>query len=300
MFGNISMHTTMPPLCKKVVISVPSRHNKSVNLKKQLHSRLLSKQTKRIKRNLHISASIPPSLITSCIATASKIVSFGFTYPFETCKLYMQMGKTWNSPLDLYQGFSTFVMISTFQCFFNYNVFFALLNILQPKLPSHLAFFLASFISSFTTSFVKVPTTFISRNIVFIKHKQGLDAVQYILQLLTLEVFKKSWMSNMLSDVPDTFVKFFVNSYIQLNMIFIGTFLRSCITGAITSVVNAPLDFMVTRTMCQLQSTESIDIIEKVDKKSDCLSGLQYRLIASMIGNVVFFNVFNKLSIFMA
>lgn len=300
MFGNISMHTIMPPLCKKVILSVPSRPNASVNLKQKLHCRLHSKHAKRTKRNLQIYASIPPSLVTSCIATASKIVSFGFTYPFETCKLYMQMGKTWSSPLDLYQGFSTFVMISTFQCFFNYNVFFALLNILRPQLPSHLAFFLASFISSFATSFVKVPTTFISRNIVFIKHKQGLDAVHYILQLLTLDVFKKSWLSNMLSDVPDTFVKFFVNSYIQLNMIFIGTFLRSCITGAVTSVVNAPLDFMVTRTMCQLQSTESNDIIEKTEKKSDCLSGLQYRLMASMIGNVIFFNVFNKLSILTA
>ena len=296
MFGNISMHTTMSPVCKKLALSVPSRPNGSVNLQKKLHLRLYSKHAKRTKRKLNISASIPPSLITSCIATASKIVSFGFTYPFETCKLYMQMGKTWSSPLDLYQGFGTFVMISTFQCFLNYNVFFALLHILRPQLPSHLAFFLASFISSFTTSFVKVPTTFISRNIVFIKHKQGLDAVLYILQLLTLEVFKKSWLSNMLSDVPDTFVKFFVNSYIQLNMIFIGTFLRSCITGAITSVVNAPLDFMVTRTMCQLQSTKSSDS----EKKSDCLSGLQYRLMASMIGNVVFFNVFNKLSILTA
>lgn len=244
-------------------------------------------------RQLHVAAvfqHLPASVATSCIACGSKAVSFVFTYPIESCKIYTQMGKTWCHPYELYKGFGSFMIIAVFQSFLSYNVFFAILDALNPYFQRHVAYMYASVLSSFITSFIKVPLTFVSRNIIFVKSLKGWKALSHVLSQLSPEIFQKGWVTTMLSDVPDSFVKFFLNSYIQTYLPVVDVFQRSCITGVVTSLVNAPLDYLVTRTMCQAIPTNHLQSV------SMCWSGIQYRVMSCMVGNIIFFNIFNLLT----
>jgi hypothetical protein len=240
--------------------------------------------------------SVPHSLALSTMACSAKVVSYIFTYPFETYKIYSQLEKTPSNIRDLYQGFGTFVVIATVQCFLNYNVFFALINALKGTMPQHVTYFYASAISCFVTSFIKVPMTYISRNIVFEKNRHGISAVRHILSRMDKDIFRKSWLTNILGDIPDSFIKFFINSWIQGNVPMINNFNRSCITGFITSVINMPVDFALTQTMCKNADKKTKTQLNiRNNFFSKCMLGVQYRVIACMIGNVIFFNIFNLL-----
>lgn len=290
MFGNISRMQQ-----KHLNLRASTRGCRSVLF-------IRSSPSRRLRVNAVLNGYLPHSVSISCIATTSKLISYLFTYPFESCKIYSQMCKTWSHPGELYQGLSTFMLIASIQSFLSYNVFFALLDVMNPHLPKHFAYMYASLLSSFITSFVKVPMTFISRNIIFVKHANGWQALQHILGKLTPDVFKTSWLTTMLSDVPDSFVKFFVNAYIQMNVPFINTFQRSCITGVVTSIVNTPLDFIVTKTMCQpdvhvsKQRTAPTNNATALTLLTACWSGVHYRMMSCMLGNIVFFNIFNTLT----
>lgn len=232
---------------------------------------------------------LPSSVVISNVATLSKMTAFCFTYPLETCKLYTQMGKSIHYK-HMYQGFSVFLLTATLQCYINYNLLFSILQHLPYHLPKHLKIFGASFLSCLLTSVIKVPVTYVSRNIVFLKTPQNTNFVQHlqlILKDLTPNRFRKGWLTNMLSDVPDSFIKFFVNEHLILWYPFIDNFTRSCITGIITCITNTPFDILVTKTMCTATNDDN--------PKNDMLTGLPYRLFASIVGNTVFFTMFNTL-----
>jgi hypothetical protein len=156
-------------------------------------------------------------------------------------------------------------------------------------LPKHIKIFGASFLSCLLTSVIKVPVTYVSRNVVFMKHSKDtniLKQLQHILKDLTPERYRRGWLSNMLCDVPDSFIKFFINEYLIL-FPFINNFTRSCITGIITCITNTPFDIVVTKTMCTTTKDDN--------PNNDMLTGLPYRLFASILGNTVFFTMFNTL-----
>lgn len=237
------------------------------------------------------------SVTLTSLACSAKAFSFVFTYPFETYKIYNQLNKEPKTIRDLYNGFDTFIILATIQCFINYNFFFAIINALKSYYPQHITYLISSIISCFLTSVIKVPFTFISRNLIFIKNKTSLDALCYLMTKIDKEIYHKSWLTNLLSDIPDSFVKFFVNSWMLLNMPYINNFSRSCITGLVTSIVNMPFDYILTQTLCNnimsLHTQKNVVLNEHF--MSRCMSGVQYRIISSMIGNIVFFNMFNSL-----
>jgi hypothetical protein len=157
-------------------------------------------------------------------------------------------------------------------------------------LPKHIKIFGASFLSCLLTSVIKVPVTYVSRNIVFLKAPHNanfLEHLRLILKDLTPDRFRKGWLTNMLSDVPDSFIKFFINEHLILGYPFINNFTRSCITGIVTCITNTPFDILVTKTMCTVTKDDN--------PKNDMLTGLPYRLFASIVGNTVFFTMFNTL-----
>jgi hypothetical protein len=254
---------------------------------------------KQYSRKLTIAPNaLMTSLTLTSLACSAKALSFIFTYPFETYKIYHQLNKEPKSIHDLYNGFSAFIILGTFQCFINYNFFFAIINSLKPYYPQHVTYLISSIISCFLTSIIKVPLSFISRNMVFIKNKNSFDALCYLVTKIDKEMYHKSWLTNLLSDIPDSFVKFFVNSWLSINMPYVNNFNRSCVTGLITSIVNMPFDYILTQTLCNnmiksLHTKENIGL-----NMSRCMSGLQYRIMSSMLGNIIFFNMFNSLQQF--
>jgi uncharacterized membrane protein len=287
MFGNISNMYK----CKYL--------HQNVNVRK--HSVLASPlRRKQYSRKLTIvpNATLTSSLTLTSLACSAKALSFIFTYPFETYKIYHQLNREPKSVHDLYNGFSTFIILATFQCFINYNFFFAIINTLKPYYPQHVTYLISSIVSCFLTSVIKVPLTFISRNMIFIKNKNTFEALRYLFTKINKEMYHKSWLTNLLSDIPDSFVKFFVNSWILINMPCVNNFNRSCITGLITSIVNMPFDYILTHTLCNnmvksLHTKNNITV-----NMSRCMSGLQYRIMSCMLGNIIFFNTFNSLQLF--
>lgn len=254
------------------------------------------KHKRTLQRKLCITpqAVMTTSLTLTSLACSAKAFSFIFTYPFETYKIYNQLDKEPKTFKDLYQGFHTFFLLATIQCFINYNFFFALINSLKPYHSQHITYLIASIVSCFMTSIIKVPLTFISRNIIFVKNKNGFDAFCYLVSKIDKQLYHKSWLTNLLSDIPDSFIKFFINSQLLLHMPYINTFSRSFITGIVTSIVNMPFDYILTQTLCNNLATSS-NTMHDNHFMTRCMSGVQYRIISSMLGNIIFFNMFNSL-----
>ena len=260
----------------------------------------LSKSSRKTISTSYASFNLSHSMTLTALACSAKVLSYVFTYPFETCKVYSQLEKQPKNINDLYQGFGGFIVLATFQCFVNYNIFFAVIDSIKSYYPQHLTYLYSSIISCLITSVIKVPLSFVSRNIVFVKHKSGIEAVLHLLSKMNKELFQKSWLTNILSDIPDSFIKFFVNSWIHINIPSIHNFNRSCITGLITSFVNMPMDYLLTQTLCSnvsitTQDNSSLDCKDKNQFFYKCMNGIQYRLISTILGNVIFFNMFNSL-----
>lgn len=268
--------------------------NLNVSCMKQHH--VLPCKLIKQSRKLRIApkAVMTTSFTLTSLACSAKAFSFIFTYPFETYKIYNQLDKKPNSFNDLYQGFNTFILLATIQCFINYNFLFALIHLLKPYYSQHLTYLISSIVSCFMTSVIKVPLTYISRNLIFIKHKSGFDAFCHLVSKIDKQLYHESWLTNLLTDIPDSFIKFFVNSQLLFYMPYIDHFTRSFITGMITSIVNMPLDYILTQKLCS-------NLITSNNTKFDshfmtrCMSGVQYRIISCMLGNVIFFNIFNSL-----
>ena len=272
--------------------------NVSCRIYRKLHygsSTKLIKNKTTLPRKLCITpkAVLTTSLTLTSLACSAKAFSFIFTYPFETYKIYNQLDKEPKSFNDLYQGFNTFILLATIQCFINYNFFFALINALKPYYSQHTTYLISSVVSCFLTSIFKVPLTFISRNLIFIKNKNGFDALCHLVSKIDKQLYHRSWLTNLLIDIPDSFIKFFVNSQLLLHMPYINNFTRSFITGVVTSIVNMPFDYVLTQTLCSNLATSN-NAIQDSHFMTRCMSGVQYRIISSMLGNIVFFNLFNS------
>lgn len=238
---------------------------------------------------------VPHSVVLTTLACTSKAFSYCFTYPLEAYKIYIQLGKKPKTFQCLYQGFPMFVLMAMLQSFVSYNLFFGTVEALRSLMPSHLTFLWASVVSCFLTSFSKVQLSFVSRNIIFTNGSCGVSTVQQILGKMNDDVYRNSWLTTIIGDIPDSFVKFYVNDWMMLHTPHIDNFTRSCVTGFITSVVNMPLDYILTQTLCNFKH---FGHILKDNFLIKCMMGVQYRILSCMVGNVIFFSMFNTLQSF--
>jgi hypothetical protein len=235
---------------------------------------------------------IPHSIISSCAATVSKLVSFSITYPFESCKLYLQLDKKWKSIPSLYNGFPIICISYILQQFMYFNIFYGVLNVRQHIKPMHHAVFEATIVSSLLSSFVKAPLVFIGRNMVFENNIKLYQALHKTCRRLNIETFKRCWITNLICDMPDVIIKFTLNYIILLKFPGIDHFSRNLLVGLTSSILGAPLDFLLTKTTCQTtlpMKTHADTILKK------CFNGIQYKLLSVVIGNVMFSRMFNML-----
>ena len=258
------------------------------------------KRTKK-RTKLPIRACIDGTLFSQSFniavsGTLSKAVSLCITYPFEACKVYEQVKRKWSNPFELYQGFHVFMITSIFQCFINYNIFFYMIKLFSLYQNKSTSIFYSSIVSCFITSFIKVHTTFIAKNIMFVKSKNVITTFQEVMRYMTWDLYSRSWLANLITDIPDSFVKFCVNSFLIVNCQFINNFQRSVITGYISSFVNTPLDYMLTMKMCKtVRINNTNNVNGNAIAVKDYFAGFKFRVMSSIIGNVVFFNIFNTL-----
>lgn len=284
MFGNISVQARVK-VCPVLPVMRPRHMYKRPRYQRSVYI-----------QNILDTAILQESFNVSVKATVSKMAALYFTYPLETCKIYRQLDKKWDNCIQLYQGFPVFLLTATFQCFINYNVFFYLIKTftINHNMNNSMSIFYGSILSCFLTSFLKVHTTFIAKNIIFIKNNDIINSLQEVMSFMTWQLYTQSWLSNLISDIPDSFVKFCLNSLLITTFPNIHTFSRSLITSMTAAIVNMPLDYWLTLTMCKT-ATSNKGNMSLVNHGRNCFAGFNYRIMASMIGNIIFFNIFNTL-----
>lgn len=227
----------------------------------------------------------------SC-AMVSKNVGLMITFPLESCRIYAQIGRQWTHIEELYKGYWTILTSQTIQSLCSYLTFFIMLNVVTFTYhkPIHEAVVFASLSSSFVTSFVKVPLMFINRNIIFFQTSSIADLFKNILSIfgnLTPKVYRQCWLTVIISDIPDTLIKTFVNFIILYLDPSIDHLLRNSIVSLTTNIITAPFDYMITHAFCKVHKGD-FNILK-------CYDGIMYKLMSSSIGQIVFFNIFSLL-----
>ena len=253
---------------------------------------------KYVKRYSFVATKRRKSLVAKCIweqvattssAVVSKNIGSMITFPLESCRIYAQIGKPWTHWRELYKGYWTVLVAQTIQSSFSYLAFFAILNIATSTYhkPIHEAVVLATFTSSLVTSFVKVPLLFLNRNIIFCQNDDFCKNISNILQKLTPKVYKQCWLTIIISDIPDTFIKTFLNFIVLYLHPSIDNLVRNCIVSLTTNVFTAPFDYVITHAFCKAHN-DKFNI-------GNCYNGIIYKLTSCFIGQLVFHNTFNLL-----
>jgi hypothetical protein len=244
-----------------------------------------------------ITECIPHSIVASSAATISKFASFCVTYPLESCKLYLQLDKRWTSIFSLYNGFLVICVTFILQQFIHQNIFYGILQSRQLINPLHHAVLEATIGSCVLSSFSKAPLVFLGRNMVFTRSLSVVDAFFKTFQRLDFETYKKCWITTLICDMPDNVIRFALNYIMLLHFPGADHFLRNLLVGVISSIIGAPLDFLVTRTACQRDFSFRKDLRNDIQKNllNKCFNGLKYKVGSVIIGNVIFSSVFSRL-----
>jgi hypothetical protein len=145
----------------------------------------------------------------------------------------------------------------------------------------------ASLASSLVTSVVKVPLVFINRNIIFYDNNNLLDNITNILNKLTLKVYKKCWLTIVISDIPDTLIKTFLNFMVLYLNPSIDHLVRNCIVSLTTNMLTAPFDYTITHAFCKAHIGH-FNIL-------NCYNGILYKMVSCFLGQIIFYNTFNML-----
>jgi hypothetical protein len=254
---------------------------------------------KHVRRYFYVAPAIKSNkrtpLITSCVweqvatascAVVSKNLGSMITFPLDSCRIYKQIGKPCTDLRDLYKGYWVVLATQTIQASFSYLAFFVILNIATTTYhkPIHEAIVFANLIASLVSSFVKVPLIFITRNIIFC-HGDLCTNISTILQKITLNVYKQCWLTVVISEIPDTCIKTFLNFIVLYLHPSIDHLARNCIVSLITNMFTAPFDYIITHAFCKVYHGK-FNIV-------NCYDGIIYKLFSCFIGQVVFYNTFN-------
>jgi uncharacterized PurR-regulated membrane protein YhhQ (DUF165 family) len=229
---------------------------------------------------------------TASCAVVSKNIGSMITFPLETCRIYAQIGRQWTHVKELYKGYWTILTTQTIQGLCSYLAFFIILNVtmLTYQKPIHEAVVFASLCSSIVTSFVKVPLIFINRNIIFYQTGSGTDLLKNILNIfenLTPKVYRQCWLTIVISDIPETLIKTFLNCIVLYWNPSIDHLTRNSVVSLTTNIITAPFDYIITHAFCTVYKGQ-FNIL-------NCYDGIMYKLVSCAIGQIVFFNLFNSL-----
>lgn len=236
---------------------------------------------------------VPNCLLENLGTTASAVIckNFGImlTYPLDSCRIYSQVGHKWSHIHELYRGYWTVLSTQTVQSTFSYLAFFSILNMvtLTYHKPIHEAVVFATIASSLITSFVKVPLTFINRNIIFYQECNAFTSILSIVQKLTPHVYKRCWLTVIISDIPETIIKTFLNFVVLYYCPSIDHLTRNCVISLSTNLFIAPFDYILTHAFCKVCKAR-FNIL-------NCFDGIQYKLSSCLMGQIVFFHAFNFL-----
>jgi hypothetical protein len=229
---------------------------------------------------------------TASCAVVSKSIGSMITFPLDSCRIYAQIDKPWTHLKELYKGYWTILTTQTIQALCSYLAFFIILNVTKMTYhkPIHEAIVFASLGSSIVTSFVKVPLIFINRNIIFYKTGSSADLIQNVLNIfdnLTPKVYRQCWLTVVISDIPETLIKTFLNFAVLYLNPSIDHLMRHSMVSLTTNIITAPFDYIITHAFCKVHKGQ-FNIL-------NCYDGIIYKLMSCSIGQLTFFIFFNLL-----
>jgi hypothetical protein len=177
--------------------------------------------------------------------SASKFISSTICYPIESVRMLLlsnSLQKTDKTILTkLYAGYEYFLPYNIFHSLTTYIILFHSMNILG-NLEYSQSLLLASSITSLITSLYKVPCIYI------IRRKLMTDSV-CTKHLMDLRYFGKAVCAFMLEDIPDIYIKFYLN-HILKQLFIIPSIYQSMIVGLLACLLLTPLEFIKTKMIC--------------------------------------------------
>lgn len=215
-------------------------------------------------------------------ATISKLLSNSITYPLESYRLvYSISTPTSNiyvskSKYNLYNGFSIYIPYILLNSVISYKIFFTVINCLQ-YYSSQDSLILGSICSSIISGFYKVPILF------YIKNKVINNIIDFN-KLYNNFLYIKAYLAIIMEDIPDMFIKFYLNYLIKTYYSNISNINSALIIALCSSILLAPVDFLKNKIFCG----KDVKII--LNKKIILL-----KILITTINTMIFFSTYNYL-----
>ena len=213
----------------------------------KLYPRAVFRRERRLLRPIKPRCTITEDILFS---SASKFISSTVCYPIESIRMLLlssSLESTCNiqTPLEtmkkLYSGYRYFVPYNIFHSVSTYIILYYSLSLINGPLAYSQSLLIASSITCLLTSFYKVPCTYI------IRRKLVTDHV-CIKHLMDFQYFSKAILAMLLEDIPDIYIKFYLNHILKqtLSGIMPPVYI-SILVGLFACILLTPFEFIKTK-----------------------------------------------------
>lgn len=192
------------------------------------------------------------------IATFSKVVANTVCYPLESMRLLnisstdaataVKQPSTGGTSLiciartcfaALYKAYHVYLPYSIIHNYIAFNIFFNISHNIDGFGVEH-TLFIASSLTCAICSLYKVPMSFyLKRSIT--------NTSLCVKTMLTPRIACNAYAATLFEDIPELFIKFFLNVYLHTHCAEFSPFLKSMIISCISTVVLTPIEFLKTR-----------------------------------------------------
>lgn len=207
------------------------------------------------------------------VATVSKVVANTVAYPLETCKLLKQTLQhiPWNTPGLLFVGYPQFMMYNAVHSYTYYAIFFAALKHFKESV------WLGTLVTSILTCIYKMPVTYYLRN----KSANPSTPISWKCCFCW-----KRYVVLLAEDIPDTFLKFSLNTFFRGIMQQEYMWLVPMVVGVLITVILTPIDHLKTKMFCGHRNKVTHDVT----------SGLEFRMLGNLMNTTLFVGCLNTLT----
>lgn len=208
---------------------------------------VLGKSSQVRLRRVQVKCVLEPALS----ATISKIFSNTTTYPIESYRLIklVPLEKRQSDPKlqltfsNLYRGYNLYLPYSVANYTITYNIMFNMMKSLEVLFSFELALMCASAATSIITAIYKVPSMYYLKNSVMnqcvsVKKLRG--------------IFPRAYSVLMLEDIPEHFIKFYINHVIHAFFPYFNEFWCAIIISLLCTIIFTPVDILKNMVLCNV------------------------------------------------
>lgn len=214
------------------------------------------------------------------ISMVSKVTANTLCYPIESIRMWSISNSHVAYTLrNLFAGYKIYLPYTTCNNIVTFALFYGINEacIQHFNVSATTALFCTSVATSLLTSLYKIPVSYFLKRIVIQKNISAST-------LLDIAYFRKAYMSMLMEDIPEFFVKFYLRNLICMYAPDVHCILRAVFVGIVSTFVITPLEMYKTRVICH-------DIHIKMTPVSFAL-----RVLCSMSNTSLFFLINDAIS----